>query len=288
MECSFPEALIMSGQSSSSLSSTLDALQQLIEVVAQLRDPQGGCPWDLEQTPQSLIPYAIEEAYEVADAIRSGDEEAIADELGDLLLQVVLQAQVAQDQGQFDLSVVAKKITEKLIRRHPHVFSGLEVKTIDEIHQNWEQIKDTEKGEDPAEVRLSSKLKRYARSLPPLMAGMKISQKAAKAGFEWETIDGVWDKFNEELGEFKHALHHESKENQQAELGDLLFTIINLARWADLDPAEGLQGTNERFVKRLMLMEEVADRPLAEYSLDELEGLWQQAKLKIASANAMS
>lgn len=277
----------MSGQSSSSLSSTLDALQQLIEVVAQLRDPQGGCPWDLEQTPQSLIPYAIEEAYEVADAIRSGDEEEIADELGDLLLQVVLQAQVAQDQGRFDLSVVAKKITEKLIRRHPHVFSGLEVTTIDEIHQNWEQIKDTEKGEDPAEVRLSSKLKRYARSLPPLMAGMKISQKAAKAGFEWETIDGVWDKFNEELGEFKHALHHESKENQQAELGDLLFTIINLARWADLDPSEGLQGTNERFVKRLMLMEEVADRPLAEYSLDELEGLWQQAKLKIANANSM-
>jgi XTP/dITP diphosphohydrolase len=281
--CSF----IMSGQSSSSLSATLDALQELIAVVAQLRDPKGGCPWDLEQTPQTLIPYVIEEAYEVADAIRSGDEEAIADELGDLLLQVVLQAQVAQDQGQFDLSVVAKKITEKLIRRHPHVFSGLEVKTIDEIHQNWEQIKDTEKGEDPAEVRLSSKLKRYSRSLPPLMAGMKISQKAAKAGFEWETIDGVWDKFNEELGEFKHALHHESKENQQAELGDLLFTIINLARWADLDPAEGLQGTNERFIKRLMLMEDVADRPLSEYSLEELEELWQQAKLKIAQSTSM-
>lgn len=266
-------------------SASLDALQQLIEVVAKLRDPDGGCPWDLVQTPQSLMPYVIEEAYEVVDAIRTGDEDAIADELGDLLLQVVLQAQVAKDAGQFDLAVVAQKITAKLIRRHPHVFSDLEVETLDEIGQNWEQIKDAE---NPAEARLSHKLKRYARSLPPLMAGMKISRKAAKAGFEWETIDGVWDKFDEELAEFKHALQHESQENQQAELGDLLFTVINLARWTGLDPAAALQGTNERFIKRLMLMEEVTDRPLSEYSLDELEELWQQAKSKIAKANSGS
>jgi XTP/dITP diphosphohydrolase len=262
-----------------SMSETLTALQELIEVVAQLRNPEGGCPWDLAQTPQSLMPYVIEEAYEVVDALRSGDEAAIADELGDLLLQVVLQAQVAKDQQQFDLAIVARNITAKLIRRHPHVFNDLEVQSIDEVHQNWEKIKATE---NDAEPKLSDKLRKYARSLPPLVAGMKISQKAAKAGFEWDSIEGVWDKFHEELAEFQHALQHESKENQQAELGDLLFTVINLARWADLNPDVALQGTNDRFIQRLVQMENVVDRPLSEYSLEELEQFWQQAKAKLA------
>lgn len=261
------------------MSETLNALQQLIEVIAQLRNPEGGCPWDLAQTPQSLMPYVIEEAYEVVDALRSGDEAAIADELGDLLLQVVLQAQIAKDQQQFDLTTVAQTITAKLIRRHPHVFSDTEVQSIDEVHQNWEKIKATENNAEP---KLSDKLRKYARSLPPLMAGMKISQKAAKAGFEWDSIDGVWDKFHEELAEFQHALAHESKANQQAELGDLLFTVINLARWTGLDPAEALQGTNDRFIQRLVQMENVVDRPLSEYSLEELEQFWQQAKAKLA------
>jgi XTP/dITP diphosphohydrolase len=269
----------------SSMSSTLEALQKLIEVVAKLRDPKEGCPWDLAQTQESLIPYVIEEAYEVVDALRSQNQTAIADEFGDLLLQVVLQAQVAQDQQHFDLSTVANNITEKLIRRHPHVFSGLEVQSVDEVHQNWEQIKAQEKGQDFAETqKLSSKLRRYARSLPPLTAGMKISQKAANAGFEWDSIKGVWDKFHEELAEFEHALQHESKEHQQAELGDLLFTVINLARWYDLDPSEALQGTNQRFIQRLMQMEAVADRPLDEFSLEELEALWQEAKASLAQA----
>lgn len=263
----------------SSMSETLEALQKLIEVVAQLRNPEGGCPWDLAQTPQSLIPYVIEEAYEVVDALRSGDEAAIADELGDLLLQVVLQAQVAQDQQQFDLAIVARNITEKLIRRHPHVFDNLAVESVDEVHQNWEKIKATEA---LSETKLSDQLRKYARSLPPLVAGMKISKKAAKAGFEWESMDSVWEKFQEELAEFQHALQYESKENQQAELGDLLFTVINLARWANLDPDAALQGTNDRFIQRLVQMEGVVDRPLSEYSLDELEQFWQQAKAKLA------
>lgn len=271
------------------MSSTLDALQKLIEVVAKLRDPQKGCPWDLAQTQESLIPYVIEEAYEVVDALRSQNQTAIADELGDLLLQIVLQAQVAQDQDYFDLSTVAKNITEKLIRRHPHVFSGLEIQSMDEVHQNWEQIKAQEKGEDFAEAqKLSSQLKRYTRSLPPLIAGMKISQQAAKAGFEWDSIEGVWDKFHEELAEFEHALHHESKENQQAELGDLLFTVINLARWYDLDPSAALQGTHERFIQRIVQMEAVVDRPLSDFSLDELEQLWQQAKAKLAQSKSVT
>lgn len=263
--------------------SALEALQQLIDVVAQLRSPSGGCPWDLAQTPQTLTPYVIEEAYEVVDAIRSGDQNAIAEELGDLLLQVVLQAQIASEEGHFTMTEIAQGITQKLIRRHPHVFGDVQVQDAEEVHKNWEQIKAEEKGETTAESQLlSRKLDRYARTLPPLMAGMKISQKAATAGFEWEDVEGVWAKFHEELAEFQQALEQETKAEQQAELGDLLFTLINIARWYELDPSEALQGTNERFLQRLAKMEAVADRPLSDYTLDELETLWQQAKARLA------
>ena len=219
--------------------SILDALNRLIEVVAQLRSPDGGCPWDLAQTPQTLIPYVIEEAYEVVDAIQTGDKNAIAEELGDLLLQVVLQTQIASEAGDFSLEEVATGITEKLIRRHPHVFADVEVSSAAEVNQNWEQIKAQEKGDPEQAKLLSRKLRRYARTLPPLMAGMKISKKAAGAGFEWENVEGVWSKFEEELGEFKEALLTENKAHQQEELGDLLFTIINIARWYDLSPFDG-------------------------------------------------
>lgn len=257
----------------------LEALGKLIEVVAQLRSPENGCPWDLAQTPQTLIPYIIEEAYEVVHALKSEDKEAIAEELGDLLLQVVLQAQIASETGDFTLQEVASQITAKLIRRHPHVFGNLEVESAEEVRRNWEQIKATEKGETPAESQLlSSKLSRYARTLPPLMAASKISQKAAAVGFEWDNIEGVWAKFEEELREFKEALITEDQTHQEAELGDLFFTIINIARWYKLDPCAAIQGTNERFIQRLSKMETFAKKPLREYTLAELEPLWQQAK----------
>ena len=272
----------MSSQSTT-YNSVLSALQNLIEVVAQLRSPDGGCPWDLAQTPQTLIPYIIEEAYEVVDAISSQNQSAIAEELGDLLLQVVLQAQIASEYGHFSLEEVAQTITNKLIRRHPHVFGDLEVNTAEEVRKNWEQIKAEEKGETLAERNLlSRKFDRYARTLPPIMAGMKISKKAAAAGFEWENAAGVWAKFEEELAEFREALHTEDREHQQAELGDLLFTIINIARWYDLDPSAALQGTNKRFIQRLALMEKYAERPLTDYKITELEALWQQAKTRLA------
>ncbi len=262
--------------------SILEALQNLVKVVAKLRSPDGGCPWDLEQTPQTLIPYVIEEAYEVVEAIRSEDKRAIAEELGDLLLQVVLQAQIASEYGHFNLAEVAQGIADKLIRRHPHVFGDLEVASVDEVHQNWEKIKAAEKGETTAQSQLLSRfLDRKTRSLPPLMAGMKISQKAAAAGFEWENAEGVWEKFAEELAEFKEAIATGNKEHASAELGDLLFTVINLARWYDIDPSEALAGTNRRFIDRLSQMEKFADRPLTDYSIDELEKLWQQAKVKL-------
>jgi len=262
---------------------TLVAIQELIDVVAKLRSPDGGCPWDLAQTPETLIPYVIEEAYEVVDAIRSQNQTAITEELGDLLLQVVLQAQIASEIGNFSLKEIAQGITQKLIRRHPHVFGNVSVQNVDEVRQNWEQIKAAEKGTSLTDAqRLSSKLSRYARSLPPLLAGMKISQKAAAAGFEWENIEGVWAKYHEELAEFQEAIAHEPLEEQQAELGDLLFVIINLARWYQLDPDAALQGTNQRFVQRIIQMETFAQRPLSEYTLEELENLWQQAKAKLA------
>ncbi|WP_413200277.1 nucleoside triphosphate pyrophosphohydrolase [Nostoc piscinale] len=262
---------------------TLAALQELIDVVAKLRSPDGGCPWDLAQTPQTLIPYVIEEAYEVVDAIKSNDQVAITEELGDLLLQVVLQAQIASEDQQFSLKEVAQGISQKLIRRHPHVFGDVSVQNVDEVRQNWEQIKAAEKGEATSEKhQLSAKLSRYGRTLPPLMAAMKISQKAAAVGFEWENIDGVWAKFHEELAEFQQAVAEETPERQESELGDLLFAVLQLARWYNLDPSAALQGTNQRFVQRLQKMEAVVDRPLSDYSLDELETLWQQAKAQLA------
>lgn len=260
------------------------AVEHLVQVVARLRSPDGGCPWDLEQTQESLIPYVIEEAYETVDAIRSGQQTAICEELGDLLLQVVLQSQVASDAGHFTLKDVAEGISSKLIRRHPHVFGELQVDDVEQIRQNWEQIKAQEKGEDPnAEPPLTQNLKRYGRSLPPLAAAMKISQKAAAVGFEWDSIEGVWEKFEEELAELKEALNTEDKAHQESELGDLLFTLINIARWYDLDPSNAIQGTNARFIQRLELVETFADRPLTQYTLAEFEELWQRAKAKLAN-----
>jgi XTP/dITP diphosphohydrolase len=282
------------------LQPAITALQHLIEVVAKLRSPDGGCPWDLAQTPQTLIPYVLEEAYEVVDAIRQGQPEAIADELGDLLLQVVLQAQIASEAQQFDLATVAEKIAEKLIRRHPHVFGDVAVDGMEQVVQNWEEIKAAEEAaqeaaqdtaqDTPEAKSLSPRLSRYARSLPPLTAALKISQKAAAVGFEWESVDGVWAKFHEELGEFEQALRTETKSEQQAELGDLLFTIVNLARWYDLDPDAALQGTNQRFVQRFSQVEQAMGKgkTIADYSLEELEQLWQRAKAKLAGKTGTS
>jgi XTP/dITP diphosphohydrolase len=275
----------------SNSSPILTAVQELIDVVAKLRDPDGGCPWDLEQTPDSLTPYIIEEAYETVHAIRSGNRDAIVEELGDLLLQVVLQAQIASETGQFTLEEIASGISQKLIRRHPHVFGDVKVANVDEVRVNWEQIKTEEKGQ--TSQLLSDRLNRYTEKFPPLTAAMKISKKAAAVGFEWDNIEGVWEKFREELTEFQEAIAiSDSAEptlreraHQESELGDLLFTVVNLARWFDLDPDAGLSGTNQRFIARLQQMEKYADRPLNEYDLSQLEELWQQAKQRLAQEN---
>ena len=259
-----------------------DPLRRLEEVVARLRDPQGGCPWDLEQTHQSLVPYVLEEAHEVADAIRFGDDSHLKEELGDLLLQVVLHARIAGEDNRFDLNAVAEAISAKLIRRHPHVFADGEASDSEAVRRSWEAIKAAERGEQiPSASPLSDQLAGKVRGQPALAGAMTISKKAAKAGFEWDDMAGVWDKVHEELDELKEAVASGDKAHAQEELGDLLFTLVNVARWCGIDPESGLAGTNHRFLDRFSRVEAALEGNLQGRSIKELEGLWQQAKAAI-------
>ncbi|MBW0181750.1 MAG: nucleoside triphosphate pyrophosphohydrolase [Vulcanococcus sp.] len=266
------------------------ALSELIAVVAQLRNPEGGCPWDLEQTHASLVPYVLEEAHEVADAIRHGDDAHLKEELGDLLLQVMLHAQIAQDDGRFGLAEIAAGISEKLIRRHPHVFAGAEATDSAAVKTNWEAIKATEKATDPASEAsaspLSDRLAGKVRGQPALAGAMTISKKAAAAGFEWDDMAGVWEKVHEELDELKEAVASGDKAHAQEELGDVLFTLVNVARWCGIDPEAGLAGTNRRFLDRFSRVEAALGGDLQGRSIRELEGLWQQAKAELRAAQS--
>jgi len=259
-----------------------DPLRRLEEVVAQLRDPTTGCPWDLEQTHQSLVPYVLEEAHEVADAIRHGDDRHLKEELGDLLLQVVLHARIAGEDNRFDLDAIAEGISDKLIRRHPHVFADAEASDSEAVRRSWEAIKAVEKGgQAPSTSPLSDQLTGKVRGQPALAGAMTISKKAAKAGFEWDDMAGVWDKVHEELDELKEAVASGNNAHAQEELGDVLFTLVNVARWCGIDPESGLAGTNQRFLNRFSRVEAALGGNLQGRSINELEDLWQQAKAAI-------
>ena len=260
-----------------------EALEQLIDVVARLRDPDDGCPWDLEQSHRSLVPYVLEEAHEVADAIRHGDDRHLKEELGDLLLQVLLHAQISSEEKRFDLADVADAIRTKLIRRHPHVFGKEDAKDSATVRENWEMIKAKEQASalEHTTSPLSDRLALKIRGLPALAGAMNISKQAAKAGFEWDDLDGVWDKVNEELGELKEAISSGDTTHAQDELGDVLFTLVNVARWCGLDPEEGLAGTNHRFLDRFSRVEAALAGNLQGRSIRELEEHWQQAKADI-------
>jgi XTP/dITP diphosphohydrolase len=275
---------------SPSSTTTLAALAELIAVVGRLRDPEGGCPWDREQTHASLVPYVLEEAHEVADAIRHGDDTHLAEELGDLLLQVVLHAQIASEEGRFDLAAIAAGLSAKLVRRHPHVFAEAEAADSAAVTQLWEVIKAEERGASgrphpPSTSPLSDRLAGKVRGQPALAGAMTISKKAAAAGFEWDGIDGVWDKVHEELDELKEAVGEArasgDRAHAQEELGDLLFTLVNVARWCGIDPEAGLAGTNRRFLDRFSRVETALGGDVQGRSIRELEGLWQQAKAEI-------
>ena len=273
---------------------TLEALAELIAVVARLREPRTGCPWDLEQTHASLVPYLLEEAHEVADAIRHGDDNHLAEELGDLLLQVVLHGQIAGEAGRFDLAAIARGISAKLVRRHPHVFGGAEAADSTAVKEMWEAIKVQERAEregastnsaSPLVSPLSDRLAGKVRGQGALAGAMTISKQAAAAGFEWDDIEGVWAKVHEELDELKEAVASGDRRHAQEELGDVLFTLVNVARWCQIDPEEGLAGTNRRFLDRFSRVEAALGGDLQGRSIGELEGLWQQAKAQIRAEN---
>lgn len=278
---------------------TQNALAALVAVVDRLRDPETGCPWDLEQTHASLVPYVLEEAHEVADAIRHGDDRHLEEELGDLLLQVVLHARIASETGRFDLERIARGISAKLIRRHPHVFAGATASNPAQVRASWEAIKAAERQQREAETRqdqrqgpapastspLSNQLAGKVRGQPALAGAMTISRKAAAAGFEWDAMAGVWAKVHEELDELKEAVAAAQAGGDRAhaeeELGDLLFTLVNVARWCGLDPEAGLAGTNRRFLDRFSRVEAALGGDLQGRGIGELEGLWRQAKAQI-------
>ena len=287
--------------------SPISDLAELIAIVERLRDPVSGCPWDLEQTHESLIPYVLEEAHEVADAIRQGDAtsqgdaDPLCEELGDLLLQVVLHARIAQEAGRFDLAAIARAISAKMVRRHPHVFGPDQAldRPADAaaVRVSWEAIKAAEKqaanaakgpGTPTSTSPLSDQLAAKLRGQSALAGAMTISRRAAAAGFEWDDLAGVWAKVDEELDELRQALAQGDPAHAETELGDVLFTLVNLARWSNLDPEAGLAGTNRRFLDRFSRVEAALGGELGGRQLAELEAHWRQAKAQIRAEQAQA
>jgi len=251
-------------------------LKTLLAIMCALRDPDDGCPWDVKQTFKSITPYTIEEAYEVVDAIERDDMVDLCDELGDLLLQVVFHARMAEEQQSFSFDDVVEAICNKMIRRHPHVFGNPQERTKTPEKGFWEDIKAVEnpekvgKGDDKTLL-----LDSVPTTLPALSRARKLQSKAARAGFDWPDVTGVYDKLDEEISELKAA----GTEAEIAdELGDLLFTVVNLTRHLGHDPEQVLRSANSKFQSRFNGIEKMADRPLDEHSLDELEKMWQKAK----------
>jgi MazG family protein len=259
----------------------MEPIEKLREVMARLRDPENGCPWDLEQTFASLAPYTIEEAYEVVDAIRRDDVAGLRDELGDLLLQVVFHSQVAEEAGQFTFDDVAQGIAGKMLRRHPHVFGSEEQRTRGAVEGSWERIKAGERAAStPAE---DSVLDGIAIALPAMIRAGKLGKRAARVGFDWPDREGPLAKVAEELAELTEAVREGNAAHEAEELGDLLFAVANVARHLDLDPEEALASANHKFEARFRRMEKdihALGLDLAALDIDTLEQHWQQAKLR--------
>jgi MazG family protein len=253
--------------------------QRLVELIARLRAP-GGCPWDREQTHRSLKPMTIEEAYEVLEAIDHGDDEHLAAELGDLLLQVVFHAQIASEESRFTVADVVQAVSDKMVRRHPHVFGDQSAATAGDVLRNWEALKRAEqaaRGEDEAASMLDS----VSRSVPAVLEAFQIATKASRVGFDWPDARSVLEKVAEELGEVRQAVESADARGAAAELGDLLFAVVNLARLLGEDPESALKAANRKFRRRFRHLEdrlrEKGSSP-AESSLEEMESLWAEAK----------
>ena len=264
-------------------------LNDLLHLMARLRDPQHGCPWDLQQNYASIVPHTLEEAYEVADAIESGDFDHLPGELGDLLFQVVYYSQLAREEGRFEFATVVDAITRKLIRRHPHVFpdgdlyGSPELPRLDEaaIKQRWEEIKAEERAEKAVAPEQLSLLDDVPSALPALSRAAKLQKRAAQVGFDWPEALPVVDKVREELGEVLEAMSENDPQAIAEELGDLLFVVVNLARHLKVDPENALRAANGKFERRFRFIEQAlreAGRPIEHCDLDELDALWGEAK----------
>lgn len=256
-------------------------IDRLLAIMAQLRDPDGGCAWDLAQTYETIAPYTIEEAYEVADAIERGSIEDFKDELGDLLLQVVFHAQMAVERGDFAFDDVCNAISDKLVRRHPHIFSDGPARTPEEIKAMWDEIKAEERAGKPTGI-----LDDVPVNLPPLARAQKLQKRMAKVGFDWEAPEQVVDKVAEELEEFAQAARAGDGREMEAEFGDLLFTLVNYARHLDIDADAALRGANARFAARVRHMDAAAradGRTLDAMDIETLEAGWQAAKMALAN-----
>jgi ATP diphosphatase len=252
-------------------------IKPLLDIMARLRNPNGGCPWDVEQNFATIAPYTIEEAYEVAEAIAKGDKAELRDELGDLLLQVVFHAQMAKEEGSFTFEDVVESISTKMIRRHPHVFADAEIKTAEAQTVNWEVIKEQERAAKKRERTLAN----IPAALPALMRAQKLQARAARVGFDWPDTRGVIDKIKEELAEVEAAIASGDKAHTEEELGDVLFAVTNLARFVGADAETALRGTNAKFVRRFEFIEDALKangKHIKDASLDEMEALWNAAK----------
>ena len=249
-------------------------LEELIAVVAKLRAPDG-CPWDREQTHYSLRPNMLEEAYEAVDAIDDNDMNHLREELGDVLLQVLLHSQIASEEGAFNIDDVAKELKDKLIHRHPHVFGNAHIETAEDVKKEWDKLKAEEKTE-----RVSA-MDGLSRAQAALIAAQKISKRAVKQGFEWPNEDTLYECIMSEFDEFKQAKTEGDKLHMEDEFGDILFATVNLARWNKIDAEQALLKANKKFEKRFRKMEELATKPLTEYSFEEYDKLWKQAKKEL-------
>ena len=250
--------------------------EKLVEIIARLRS-EGGCPWDREQTHDSIKPNLLEETYEVLEAIDNRDMDELRSELGDLLMQAVFHAQFASERGEFTIEDSLRSINEKLIRRHPHVFGETQVAGSDEVLHNWDEIKRGEKGYE----KRTSILDGVPMAMPALARAMEISKKAARAGFEWPNLDAVMEKLEEEVGELKDELASGDRTRIFEEIGDLLFTVVNVARWTGADPEDALRVMIERFSRRFRKIEEAAregGRSIERLTIQEMDAVWDRAK----------
>lgn len=279
------------------MSSNAESFDKLVQIVAALRHPETGCPWDLEQDHRSLRPYLIEESYEAIEAIEDGNDKELCGELGDVLMQVVLHAQVASERGAFSIVEVIDAISEKMVRRHPHVFGEVNVSGSSEVVRNWEKIKIEERRAEPSsDAAKQSVLAGVTKSIPALIRAQRLGEKAAKVSFDWTSLGGVWDKVLEEVSELQAEINKTgqadlkshskpvSAELQSAlehEIGDLLFSLCQLSRWLGLGAEESLRSCCDRFTRRFQTLEQSTDRPLSELSEDELEAQWQKAKSRL-------